>query len=622
MDPTCFKCGEPFFGGSCVWCACNECDSDIRDGFCWDFNSPTYDQRFFNNPSNVPDYYTPPPLSFNCYNCGNLSEEGVSCGQCFCNQCGYINCICYAPSAETSYACDSSFDNYPQNDFNLPSQNFYEQVPYYNDNSFQNSSNFENCGGSFENFYYEPNSCYDSHGFNQPPQTPNMVQVSNEVIDEMKSPTAMVREFMVNRFTYTPDPNEKTMGELLAEERSAKLRKTFIHDDDDEDSIQIGGFYTSSAEITPVKEEKSMAELLAEEQMKNIRALYFDQKVDKYVPEISDSSPSGNPTPSSDPLISDSFHPSLESVERSDVFLDEIEACLANDSIPIIDDANFDPEGDIRLLEELLNAEPSTSLPPINNEDLVEVESYTDSHNEYTTSNEDSCGDIDDMDEEDDTEIQDEALREKLSKVYLLISKIEALNDPPISSPIPVMDSDFLPELEIFRFEETSSGSPTIHADISLPDYECFHFEIDSTPISDNPSRNPLLEDVDLFLAAEDSIPPGIENDEYDISFDSSSSRPPAKPPDVDCECDTNEEIFGVVDEISEQDVPVLKILPTQPTLDSEIDFAFIIWVFYPFFAYPILSSLFHSTGSEDTVFDTGIFYAGCPFHLLSPRTN
>lgn len=209
----------------------------------------------------------------------------------------------------------------------------------------------------------------------------------------------MAREFMANRNTYTPDPHEKTMGELLVEEREAKLRKTFIHDDDDEDSIQIGGIYTSSAETTPVKEERSIAELLAEEQMKNIRALYAEKKVDVDVLEISDSSPSGNPTPFPDPLISDFFHPSLEPVERTDVFLDEIEAFLASDAIPtMVDNANFDPEEDIRLLEELLNEDPSTSLPPMSNEDLVEVESYSDSHNEYTTSDEDSCGDIDDDD--------------------------------------------------------------------------------------------------------------------------------------------------------------------------------------------------------------------------------
>lgn len=168
MDPTCFKCGEPFFEGSCVWCTCEQCGNNIHDGVCLFCNTPEYIRNTIFQ--NVPDYYpTPPPSPFTCFNCVNPSDEGLPCGQCFCNQCGYINCICYAPSAETSYACDTSFDNYPQNDFNLPFQNSYEQVPYFNGDSFQSSSNFENCGGSFENFYYEPNSCYDSHGFNQPP---------------------------------------------------------------------------------------------------------------------------------------------------------------------------------------------------------------------------------------------------------------------------------------------------------------------------------------------------------------------------------------------------------------------------------------------------------------------
>ena len=141
-------------------------------------------------------------------------------------------------------------------------------------------------------------------------------------------------------------------------------------------------------------------------------------------------------------------------------------------------------------------------------------------------------------------------------------------------------------------------------------------------PTSDNPSRDPLLEDVYRFLAADDSIPPGIENDENDISSDLLSSRPPEKPPDVNFESGTNEVVFGVVDEIFEQDVPMLDILPTQPTHDSDDLFAFTIRVFHPFYSYPLISS-FHSTGSEDTVFDPGISVcAGCPFHLLSPRTN
>ncbi|GKB56508.1 hypothetical protein Tco_0912694, partial [Tanacetum coccineum] len=102
--------------------------------------------------------------------------------------------------------------------------------------------------------------------------------------------------------------------------------------------------------------------------------------------------------------------------------------------------------------------------------------------------------DEDDFDEEDFDEeegendndilqIEDEILREKLLNVNLLVDKIEALKltpfipfvlENPSSSPIPVVDSDF------------------------------------------------LVEEVDTFLVSEDSIPPGIESDldsEGDIVF-------------------------------------------------------------------------------------------------------
>ncbi|GJR94593.1 reverse transcriptase domain-containing protein [Tanacetum coccineum] len=72
----------------------------------------------------------------------------------------------------------------------------------------------------------------------------------------------------------------------------------------------------------------------------------------------------GNPTPSLDPILSISF-PSLTLFEVSEFILEEIEACLTNDSIPPgIDDAEFDPEGDLLLLEKLLNDDPSSPLPP------------------------------------------------------------------------------------------------------------------------------------------------------------------------------------------------------------------------------------------------------------------
>ncbi|GJU13843.1 reverse transcriptase domain-containing protein [Tanacetum coccineum] len=48
-----------------------------------------------------------------------------------------------------------------------------------------------------------------------------------------------------------------------------------------------------------------------------------------------------------------------------DFILEEIEACLTNDSIPPgIDDDDFDLEGDLLLLEKLLNNDPLSPLPP------------------------------------------------------------------------------------------------------------------------------------------------------------------------------------------------------------------------------------------------------------------
>ncbi|GKA09576.1 hypothetical protein Tco_0688907 [Tanacetum coccineum] len=76
------------------------------------------------------------------------------------------------------------------------------------------------------------------------------------------------------------------------------------------------------------------------------------------------SSKSGNPTPSLDHILSTSL-PSLTPFKGGDFILEEIEACLTNDLIPSgIDDADFDPEGDLLLLEKLLNDDPSFPLPP------------------------------------------------------------------------------------------------------------------------------------------------------------------------------------------------------------------------------------------------------------------
>ncbi|GJW26772.1 reverse transcriptase domain-containing protein [Tanacetum coccineum] len=80
----------------------------------------------------------------------------------------------------------------------------------------------------------------------------------------------------------------------------------------------------------------------------------IDEVCEEYAPELlgfSNKSSGGNPTPTSEPLT-------------SEFILEEIEAYLKDDSIsPEIDHADCNPEGDICLIENLLNNDPFQLTP-------------------------------------------------------------------------------------------------------------------------------------------------------------------------------------------------------------------------------------------------------------------
>nr|GEW09487.1 reverse transcriptase domain-containing protein [Tanacetum cinerariifolium] len=83
---------------------------------------------------------------------------------------------------------------------------------------------------------------------------------------------------------------------------------------------------------------------------------------------------SGNPTPSTEPIVSTSS-PTLTPFRDSDFLLEETDAFLATDDEPIsleIDDFYYDSEGDIFLHEEFLNDDPSS--PPLPSQELKIVE--------------------------------------------------------------------------------------------------------------------------------------------------------------------------------------------------------------------------------------------------------
>ncbi|GKC31041.1 hypothetical protein Tco_1038335, partial [Tanacetum coccineum] len=77
-------------------------------------------------------------------------------------------------------------------------------------------------------------------------------------------------------------------------------------------------------------------------------------------------------------------------------------------------------------------------------------------------------------------------------------------------------------------------------------------------------------EEIDIFLGPDDSIPPGIESDDYDSKGnDNSTSLPELESFHVDYP-DSGDSIIDVVEDIP---VDVPNILPTHSTLHMDFEF-------------------------------------------------
>ncbi|GJU93693.1 retrovirus-related pol polyprotein from transposon TNT 1-94 [Tanacetum coccineum] len=185
-------------------------------------------------------------------------------------------------------------------------------------------------------------------------------------------------------------------------------------------------------------------------------------------------------------------------------------------------------------------------------------------------------------------------------------------------------EADFDPEEEIHLVEkllyDNSSPRPPKELNYENSDAIIKSFSPSPIPVKDSDS---LIEEIDIFLAPDDSIPSGIKNEDHDSEgdilflkellsndsfsllenesfhfdryYDPSTPRPPAKPPDddgihFDIGPDTGILTAKVVDDISEHYVLMPSILPTHPT------------------RYPMIDTLLlFSSKNENKVFNSGI---------------
>ncbi|GKE83707.1 hypothetical protein Tco_1557449 [Tanacetum coccineum] len=206
----------------------------------------------------------------------------------------------------------------------------------------------------------------------------------------------------------------------------------------------------------------------------------------------------------------------------------------------------------------------------------------------------------------------------------------------PIPPGIEKADFDLEEEIRLVENLLYDNSSPRPSEELNLEIADMIFESLSPSPILVEDSDS-LMEEIDLFIASDDLMPPGIEDDDYDseggIRFlkellnsdspplpenesfsldhfdDPSLPRPPPEPPDVencfDIKPDTGVVTNKVVGDISKHDVLMPNLLPTQPTLCPVFDLL-----------------LSFSSKNEDKVFNPGILISPLLSHRGEINSN
>ncbi|GKD51266.1 hypothetical protein Tco_1280242, partial [Tanacetum coccineum] len=398
----CSWCGGSFNGRNCRRCT----NVSFRDEFVRNPDPISNDEILnFSYPPSHPQ--TSSFDQFHCFGCGDPLEDGVRCQQCTCKWCGYnlrggfcLFCASRDGNSSIDAPNPNSFND-PPNVFTHPPQPQYE------------SYSCELCGN-------------DAHyGYDCPPRVPLEIKtMMHEFLSDNMLKDCQPKNDEISHETYIPEPsrcfNSIYYDDDDDEESTIPLNEIFSQIPpsiaitpvlpivDSEDSLIM---VDENLSTIPEKESdefiKSSVENLVPIPRGNFMSFYnplfdanddFTSSDDDSLPE--EDVPKENFKIYSNPLfefddeyissdVNPLFNEVLEDIESEDSYVskldepdllvtplselnedecfdpggDEIEACLTSDSIPPeIEDADFDPEGDILLLEKLLSDNTSSPL--------------------------------------------------------------------------------------------------------------------------------------------------------------------------------------------------------------------------------------------------------------------
>ncbi|GJU84585.1 hypothetical protein Tco_1292131 [Tanacetum coccineum] len=232
--------------------------------------------------------------------------------------------------------------------------------------------------------------------------------------------------------------------------------------------------------------------------------------------------------------------------------------------------------------------------------------------------------------EDDILLIKDDTLREKLLNVNRLVAKIEALKDNPVPSSVVVTKStstfpnliweetntfdNSITESETFRFnlEEISSGSPTTHSELSLPDYKAFYIDNDHFKEKSSGSTTTHVDfsqyDSFIFDVSNDHFPNADRSDFYREEFADKLTHIMSIP-NLECfkfKVDPDPGNLTSIDPEIRKNVSTTNVnVPLED--DQSSLFTYVVWIFLAFLTYLVVPPYLLSTRNEDTIFDPGI---------------
>ncbi|GJU70536.1 hypothetical protein Tco_1256795 [Tanacetum coccineum] len=558
----CFQCGRTNEFPHCPCSTCARCGSNLVNGDC--FNCSTY-----SSANNTPNYYDYPPQpeyqTYSYESCGNDAHYGYPCPS-------FVPDPCY----------NRNFDCFPHDSQTLPQQ------------------------------YQTP-----------PVVSMEMLHAQTDLIEAMQD--------FLKKYDHIPH-NEKSIKLLLAEEKFLKIKQVVEEEQTQPEYLQellqsLLKDLQILNEIQPLKQE-TLNQILKDQEEKSIAELLAEERLQKANQALNESQ---SPQEMRIQDLEIQKQQCLEEmkewmndlgireIRKEEIDIDYRRKC--EDKIYELKDKFNGLSIEIRKIiqeaEELRESEARARIQKIIIDDDDDDLGFYAVHQNKTIPSRFTTV------EPKDSLIMGESILYHYSERTISVetffqTQVSTEGFPTMDKRVPIIFDEFsfprLPE------EHNSENVDTIIESLSYS----------PIPVEDSDS---LIEEIDLFLTSDDSMPPGIESDDYDSegdfrfleellindslplpeneSYNLDSFDNPESP--VVKSCFDFEPVAAVTNDFD--------VLNNDESFDSgegenvdslnveeEDSFTFTIRSFLPFVTYPEVLPASYSTGSEDKVFNPGIF--------------